>query len=142
MSAVFRVPLGAPGLLRALSGGPRGPNNQTKVTATVRPAAPGVLRLRAGGQWNTRPRNTTDRRAEGLRRDRRVFRNPCQIRCFSCVLAPPGVQHFSKMYAFVFYSCRGVSRKGPPKGHAHKTFVNSYQMWGVVLLSFSCPLHF
>ncbi len=35
-------------------GGARGPNNQTKVTATLRPVFGRVLRLRAGGQWSTR----------------------------------------------------------------------------------------
>ena len=59
--------------------GAPGPNDQTKVTATLRPVLARVLRLRAGGQWRTRPRNTTDRRAESLRRDRRVFKNLCNI---------------------------------------------------------------
>ena len=79
---MFCVPLEAPGPLRALSGGARGPNNQTKDTATLRPAVPRVLRLRAGGRWTTRPQNTTDSCAESLCRDRRVFRNHGKIQCF------------------------------------------------------------
>ena len=29
-----------------------------------------------------------------------------------------------------------------PEGHAHKTLVNNDQIWGVFVLSFSCPLRF
>ena len=41
---VFCVPLGAPGPLRAPSGEAPGPNDQTKVTATLRPVLGRVLR--------------------------------------------------------------------------------------------------
>ena len=54
----------------------RGPNDQTKVTATLRPVLGRVLRLQAGGRWSTRARNTTERHAESLRPDRGVFTNP------------------------------------------------------------------
>ena len=46
------------------------------------------------------------------------------------------------MMVVVFYSCRGVSKKGPPEGHEHKTLVNSDRIWGVCLVLFSCPLRF
>ena len=76
---VFCGPPGAFGPLRAPSGGPRGPHRQTKVTTTLRPVLGGVLRVRAGAQWSTRPQITTGICAECLRRDRRVFTNPRKI---------------------------------------------------------------
>ena len=33
-------------------------------------------------------------------------------------------------------------QKRSPEGHEHKTLVNSDRIWGVFLLSFSCPLRF
>ena len=33
-------------------------------------------------------------------------------------------------------------QKRPPEGHEHKTLVNGDRIWGVFLLSFSCPLRF
>ena len=71
---VFCVPLGLLGLSGHPLGGPRGPNDQTKVTATLRPVLGRVWRLRAGSRGSPRPRNTTYRCAESLRRDRRVFK--------------------------------------------------------------------
>ena len=110
--------------LLGLSGHPlgrfRGPNNQTKDTSTLRPAVHRVLRLRTGCQGSTRRRNTTDRRAESLRRDRCVFKNPCKIQRFRSFWHPPGIQNCSKTYIFEFSSCRGVSPKTPPKGISAK----------------------
>ena len=71
---VFCVPLGAPGPLRAPSGGAPGPNDQTKVTATLRPVLGRVWRLRAGSRGSPRPRITTYRCAESFSRDRCVFK--------------------------------------------------------------------
>ena len=90
LCVVFCVPLGVPGPLRAPSGGAPGPNDQTKVTATLRPVLGRVLRLRAGGQSSTRPQNTRDRRAESLRRDRHVFKNLRTIRGFPAFWHPGG----------------------------------------------------
>ena len=70
LSVVFCGPPGVFGPLRAPSGGLRGPNRQTKDTTTLRPDFCRVLRLRAVGQWSTRPQITTEICAECLRRDR------------------------------------------------------------------------
>ena len=137
--------MGAPGPLRAASGGARGPNNQTKVTATLRPAVPRVLRLRAGGRWTTRPQNTTDSCAENLCRDRRVFRNHCKTHGFITFWHPQGSKTVGKRWSLCFL-CAAASptkaAKRPPEGHTHKTLVNSDRIWGVFLSSFSCSLRF
>ena len=110
--------------LLALSGHPlggfRGPNNQTKDTATLRPAVPRVLRLRAGGQGNTRPRNTTDRRAESLRRDRCVFKNPCKIQGFRAFWHPLGSKTAVKHILLSFLRAAVSPTKTPPKGISAK----------------------
>ena len=100
-------------MLLGLSGpplsGPPGQHNQPQDTATLRPAVRRVLWLRAGGQWSTRPRNTTERRAESLCRDRRVFKNRCKIQGFLAFW------HFrgSKTLVKCMFLCLGA-QKGPP----------------------------
>ena len=114
LSFVFCVPLGAPGPLRASSGGPRGPNNQTKDTASLRPAVRRVLRLRAGGQGSTRPRNTTDSCAESVRRDKCGFRNPRKIRGVLALWHPRGSNSAVKC-KFLCFVRAAVSPPNPPR---------------------------
>ena len=116
LSVVFCVPLGAPGPLRASSGGPRGPNNQTKDTASLRPAVRRVLRLRAGGQGSTRPRNTTDSCAESVRRDKCGFRNPRKIRGVLALWHPRGSNSAVKCKFLCFVRAAVSSPTPPPKG--------------------------
>ena len=55
-------------------------------------------------------------------------------------MAPFGVQNCNVCFC-VFFVPRRLPKR-PPEGHAHKTFINSDQNWGVVVSSFSCPLRF
>ena len=128
LSVVFRVPLGAPGPLRAPSGGPRGPNNQTKVTATLRPAVRRVWRLRADSRGSPRPRNTTYRCAESLRRDRRVFKTLVKHEGLEPLWHPRGPKYGGNACLCVFFAPRRLPKR-PPEGQEHKTFVNSDQIW-------------
>ena len=137
---LLRSPGGSWASPGTLWGGP-GANNQTKVTATLRPAVPRVLRLRAGGQSSTRPRNTRDRRAESLRRDKRVFNKPRKIQGFLACWHPGGPKLQQDTCICVFFVPRRLQER-PPEGHEHKTFVNRDRIWGFVLVSFSCPLRF
>ena len=114
LSVVFCVPLRAPGPLRASSGGPRGPNNQTKDTASLTPAVRRVLWLRPGGQGSTRPRNTTDSCAESVRRDRCGFRNPRKIRGVLALWHPRGSNSAVKG-KFLCFVCAAVSPPNPPR---------------------------
>ena len=131
--------------LLGLSGHPlgrfRGPNNQTKDTATLRPAVHRVLRLRTGGQGSTRRRNTTDRRAESLRRDRCVFKTLVKYEGLEPFWHTRGPKHEENVCLCVLLVPRRL-QKGFPEGHERKTLVNSDQIWGVFVLSFSCPLRF
>ncbi len=56
------------------------------------------------------------------------------------MLAPRGFETAVKLM-FLCFLRAAASPKRPPEGHAHKTFVNSHQIWGVFVLSFSCLLH-
>ena len=114
LCVVFCVPLGAPGLLRASSGGPRGPNNQTKDTASLRPTVRRVLRLWAGRQGGTRPRNTRESCAESARRDRRGFRNPRKIRGVLALWHPRGSNSAVKC-KFLCFVRAAVSPPDPPR---------------------------
>ena len=109
------LPWGLLGLSGHPLGGFRGPNNQTKDTATLRPAVPRVLRLRTGGQGSTRRRNTTDRRAESLRRDRCVFKNPCQIQGFRAFWHPLGSKTAVKRTFLSFLRAAASPQKHPRK---------------------------
>ena len=113
---VFCVPLGASVPLRAFSGGPRGPNNQTKDTASLRPAVRRVLRLWAGGQGNTRPRNTAHSCAESVRRDRCGFRNPRKIRDVLALWHPRGSNSAVKCKLLCFVRAAVSPPTRPPKG--------------------------
>ena len=108
-------PWGLLGLSGHPLGGFRGPNNQTKDTATLRPAVPRVLRLRTGGQGSTRRRNTTDRRAESLRRDRCVFKNPCKIQGFRAFWHPLGSKTAVKRTFLSFLRAAASPKKHPRK---------------------------
>ena len=139
--AVFCVPLGAPGPLRAPSGGAPGPNDQTKVTATLRPVLGRVWRLRAGSRGSPRPRITTYRCAENFSRDRCVFKTLVKYEGLEPFWHPRGPKHEENACLCVFFVPRRL-QKGPPEGHEHKTFVNGDRIWGEFLVFFSCPLRF
>ena len=117
---MFCVPFGAPGPLRAPSGGPRGPNNQTKVTATLRPAVRRVWRLRAGSRGSPRPRNTAYRCAESFRRDRRVFKTLVKHKGLEPLWHPRGPKHVEHACLCVFFAPRRLPKR-PPEGQEHKT---------------------
>ena len=134
---VFCVPLGAPGPLRAPSGGAPGPNDQTKVTATLRPVLGRVLRLRAGSRGSPRPRITTYRCAESFSRDRCVFKTLVKCKGFEPFWHPRGPKHVENACLCVFFVPRRL-QKGPPEGHEHKTLVNSDRIGGVIFLSSAC----
>ena len=138
---VFCVPLGAPGPLRAPSGGAPGPNDQTKVTATLRPVLGRVLRLRAGSRGSPRPRITTYSCAESFSRDRCVLKTLVKYEGLEPFWHPRGPKHEEHACLCVFFVPRRL-QKSSPEGHEHKTFVNSDRIWGVFLLSFSCSLRF
>ena len=132
---VFCVPFGAPGPLRAPSGGPRGPNNQTKVTATLRPDLGRVWRLRAGSRGSPRPRITTYRCAESLRRDRCVFKTLVKYDGLEPFWHPRSPKHEENACFCVLLVPRRL-HKGPPEGHEHKTLVNGDRIWGVFFVFF------
>ena len=115
---MFCVPLGAPGPLRAPSGGAPGPNDQTKVTATLRPVLGRVLRLRAVAQWSTRLQITTEICAECLRRDRRVFTNPRKTQGFLAFWHPLGSKTAVKLWFLCFLRAAASPKKAPRRGGA------------------------
>jgi len=74
-------------------GRPRGPNNQSKVTATLRPVLNRVLRLRAGSRGSPRPRITTYRCAGSFSRDRCVFKTLVKYEGLEPFWHPRGPKH-------------------------------------------------
>ena len=140
-TSCFAFPWGLLGLSGHPLGGPRGPNNQSKVTATLRPVLGRVLRLRAGSRGSPRPRNTTYRCAESLRRDRCVFKTLVKHEGLEPFWHPRGPNHEENACLSVFFVPRRLP-KNFPEGHEHKTLVNNDRIWGVFLVFFSCPLRF
>ena len=97
--------------------------------------------MRAGSRGSPRPRNTTYSCAESLRRDRCVFKTLVKYEGLEPFCHPRSPKHEENAcFCVLFVPLR--LHKWPPEGHEHKTLVNGEQIWGVFLLSFSCPLRF
>ena len=107
----------------------------------MRPVLGRVWRLRAGSRGSPRPRNTTYRCAESLRRDRRVFKTLVKHEGLEPCWHPRGPKHEENACLCVFFVPWRLP-KSSPEGEESKTLVNGDRIWGVFLLSFSCPLRF
>ncbi len=111
--------------LRAPSDKPRGPKSHPLVAATLRPESSRVLRLPPGSRESPRARNTSTIRAESLRRDRHIFKNPRKIQGFLALWHPRGVGRGAKREentgVCVLFAPRSLTKR-PPEGEEHKTF--------------------
>ena len=135
---VFCVPLGlSPGILWGGPGAQRPDQGHGHSEASFR----SCFAIRAGSRGSPRPRITTYRCAESLRRDRCVFKTLVKYEGLEPFWHPRGPKHKENACLCVLFVPRRLPKR-PPEGEERKTFVNSDRIWGVCLLSFSCPLRF
>ncbi len=114
-SVVLSVPLGGPGPLRAPSGGALGAHQPAQGPGHFEAVFPSCLLSPAGSRGSPRARTTTKLR---------VLKNPRKTHGLGVVWHPRESNTLRKCRFLCFYSRRGISQKGTPKGRRAKPSQN------------------